>query len=43
MTFSMSLPIVLSKTMGQKDLGESYNDLLGLGMIIDKDLLKCIG
>jgi len=29
--------------MGQKDLGKSYNDLLGLGMIIDKDLLKCVG
>ena len=39
----MSLPIVLSKTMGWKDLGESYNDLLGLEMIIDEDLLKCIG
>jgi len=29
--------------MGQKDLGELYNDLLGLGMIMDEDLLKCIG
>jgi len=29
--------------MGRKDLGESYNDLLGLGMIMDKYLLKCVG
>jgi len=43
MTFSISLPIVLSKTMGRKDLEESYNDLLGLEMIMDEDLLKCIG
>ena len=42
MTFSMSLPIVLSKTMGLKALGESYNSLLGLEMMMD-ETLKCAG
>ena len=40
MTFSISLPKVLSKTIGLNDLGESYNDLFGLGMITVDDLLK---
>ena len=29
--------------MGQKDLGESYITLLGFGMMIDEDNLKCKG
>jgi len=33
MIFSMSLPVVLSRTMGQKDLRVLYEFLLGLGMI----------
>ena len=41
MTFSISLPKVLSNTMGLNDLGESYNCLLGLEMTIIVDLLKC--
>jgi len=43
MAFSISLPIVLSKTIGQKDLEESYVTLLGLGMMMDNDTLKCDG
>jgi len=39
----MSLPIVLRRTMGLKDLGESYDSLLGLGMIIKVDILKYNG
>jgi len=35
MTFSMSLPVVLSSTMEQKALGVLYASLLGLGMITD--------
>jgi len=30
----MSLSVVLSKTMGQKNLGVLYESLLGLGMIM---------
>ena len=33
MTFSMSLPTVLRRTTGLKALGESYDFLLGLGMM----------
>ena len=33
MAFLMSLPVVLSRTIGQKDLRELYKSLLGLGMI----------
>ena len=40
MTFSISFPIVLSNTIGQKDLGKSYDNLLGLGMITVDDNLK---
>jgi len=40
MTFSMSLPVVLSKTMGQKDLGVLSDSLFGLGMIIVLAALK---
>ena len=42
MTFSISFPRVLSKTIGLNDLGESY-DLFGLGMITINDLLKWFG
>lgn len=40
MTFSMSLPKVLRRIISQKDLRESYNSLLGFGLIIDMDILK---
>jgi len=35
--------MVLRRTMGLKDLGESYDFLLGLGMIMDVDVLKWEG
>ena len=40
MTFLISFPRVLSKTIGLKDSGESYNGLLGLEMITMNDILK---
>jgi len=43
MTFSISFPKVLRRIMGLKDLEESYNSLLGLGMIIIDEVLKCKG
>ena len=43
MTFSISLSKVLSKMIGLNNLGESYNDLFGLGMITIDDLLKWFG
>ena len=43
MTFSISLPSVLSKTIGLNDLGELYDCLLGLGITIVIDLLKWEG
>ena len=43
MTFSISFPKVLSKTIGLKDLEESYDSLLGLGMITVDDILKWFG
>ena len=42
-TFSMSLPRVLRRTMGQKAFGWSYEDLLGLGIIIVDEILKYSG
>ena len=42
-TFSMSLPTVLRKTISLNDLGESYNFLFSLGMTIIVNLLKCKG
>jgi len=42
-TFSISLLIMLSKTIGLKALGEPYNFLLGLEMIIDIETLKYAG
>ena len=36
----MSLPIMLRRTMSLKDLEELYNSLLGLGMIMEVDVLK---
>jgi len=41
MTFSISLLVVFSRTMGRKDLGELYESLFGLGMIIVLVDLKC--
>ena len=40
MTFSMSLPRVLRRTIGRKAFGLSYNDLFSLGMITVEDNLK---
>ena len=40
MAFSMSLPVVLSKTIGQKDLRVLQDSLLGLGMIMELAALK---
>jgi len=39
----MSFSMVLRRTMGLKDLGKLYSSLLGLGMIIDIDVLKWEG
>jgi len=39
-TFLISLPTVLSKTIGLNDLGESYEDLLGFGITTVVDVLK---
>jgi len=43
MTFSISLPSVFNRTIGLNILGELYKALLGLGMIIELDILKCDG
>jgi len=43
MTFSISFPVVSGRTMGQKDFGELYKSLFGLGMIIVLVDLKCNG
>jgi len=43
MTFLINLLIVLSKTIGQKALEESYDSLLGLGIMMDIETLKCDG
>jgi len=43
MTFSISFPKVLNNTIGWKDLGESYDSLLGLEMITVDDSLKWFG
>jgi len=37
----MSFPNVLRRIIGQNIFGESYNTLLGFGMIIKVDILKC--
>ena len=39
----MSLPRVLRRTMGWKAFGWLYKDLLGLGMMIVKEILKYSG
>jgi len=43
MTFLISFPKVLSNMIRWKDLGESYDGLLGLGMITIDDNLKWFG
>ena len=43
MTFLISLPSVLSKTIGLNVFVESYNTLLGFGIMIDNDILKWDG
>jgi len=40
MIFSIKFPTVLRRTIGQKDLEVSYEDLYGFGMIINADFLK---
>ena len=42
-TFSMSLPNVLRRTIGQKAFGWSYDDLFGLSMMIVVKILKYFG
>ena len=42
-TFSMSLPIVLSRTIGQKAFGWSYKGLLGLEIMMVEEILKYSG
>jgi len=34
---------MFNKTIGRNVLGESYKALLGLGMIMELDILKCNG
>jgi len=41
MTFLISFPMVLNRTMGLKDLEESYDSLLSLGMTMNIEVLKC--
>ena len=41
--FSKSFPIMLRRTISQYDLGESYTDLLGLGITIVVEVLKWDG
>jgi len=43
MTFSINLPIVLSRIISLNNLGELYNALLSLGMTTIIDLLKWEG
>ena len=40
-TFLISLPTVLSRTIGLKNFGKSYDFLFGLEMTTVVDLLKC--
>jgi len=37
----INLPSVLRRTIGQKALGLSYEDLLGFEIIMNVDFLKC--
>ena len=37
----MSLPTILRRTIGLNDLGELYDFLLDLGIMIMVDFLKC--
>ena len=39
--FLINLSSMFKSTIGQKNLGESYNDLLGLEIMINIDILKC--
>ena len=39
-TFLISFPKVLRSIIGLKDLGKSYDSLLGFGIIMDMDILK---
>jgi len=41
--FLNGFSVVFSRTIGWKDLGESYDTLLGLGMIIVVNVLKWDG
>jgi len=43
MTFLINFPKVLSKMIGLKDLGESYDALFSLGIIIVVKILKWAG
>ena len=39
--FLINLSSMFKSTIGQNNLGESYNDLLGLEIMINIDMLKC--
>ena len=41
MTFSISLPSILKRTISQNILGVLYEALLGLGIIMEDNVLKC--
>jgi len=41
MTFLISLPTVLRRMIGLNALGESYNILLGFGITMVVEILKC--
>jgi len=43
MTFSISFPSMFRRTIDWKVSGKLYNTLLGLGIIIEVDFLKCKG
>ena len=43
MNFSISLPSIFNKMIGLNVLGESYKALLGLGMMMELDVLKYNG
>ena len=43
MTFSISFSKMLRRMMGLNIFGKSCEALLGFGMIIDNDSLKCVG
>jgi len=43
MTFLISLPVVFRSTISLNNLGELYDDLLGFGIMMVNEILKCKG